>query len=76
MPGNAVAVPATGSTHVAFPERPQHTRVSACGGCRMTVLALLIAVLAVLIVGTMLLLSAHWFTVQIAKSLERLIEVD
>jgi hypothetical protein len=42
----------------------------------MTVLALLIAVLAVFIVGTMLLLSAHWFTVQIAKSLERLIEVE
>jgi hypothetical protein len=61
---------------VASPERSQYARVSDCGGCRMTVLALLIAVLAVLIVGTMLLLSAHWFTVQIAKSLERLIEVD
>jgi membrane-associated phospholipid phosphatase len=42
----------------------------------MTVLALLLAVLAVLVVGTMILLGAHWFSVQIAKSLERLIEID
>lgn len=42
----------------------------------MTVLALLLAVLAVPVVGTMLLLGAHWFSVKIAKSLEKLIEVD
>jgi hypothetical protein len=42
----------------------------------MTVLALLLAVLSVVVVGTMLLLGAHWFSVQIAKSLEKLIEVD
>jgi hypothetical protein len=42
----------------------------------MTVLALFLALLAVLVVGIMLLLGAHWFTVQIAKSLEKLIEVD
>jgi membrane-associated phospholipid phosphatase len=42
----------------------------------MTVLALLLAVLAVLVVGTIILLGAHWFSVQIAKSLERLIEID
>lgn len=42
----------------------------------MAVLALLLAVLAVLVVGTMILLGAHWFSVQIAKSLEKLIEID
>jgi type IV secretory pathway VirB2 component (pilin) len=42
----------------------------------MTVLALFLAVLAVLVVGIMLLLGAHWFAVRIAKSLEKLIEVD
>jgi membrane-associated phospholipid phosphatase len=62
---------------VAFPERSQYARVSACRRvCRMTVLALLLAVLAVFVVGTMLLLGAHWFSVMVAKSLEKLIEVD
>jgi hypothetical protein len=42
----------------------------------MTVLALLLAVLVVLVVGTMILLGAHWFSIQIAKSLEKLIEID
>jgi hypothetical protein len=42
----------------------------------MTVLALLLAVLTVLVVGTMILLGAHWFSIQIAKSLEKLIEID
>jgi hypothetical protein len=44
--------------------------------CHMTVLALLIAVLGVFVVGTMLLLGAHWFSVLVAKSLEKLIEVE
>jgi hypothetical protein len=42
----------------------------------MTILALLLAVLAVFVVGTMLLLGAHWFSVLVARSLEKLIEVD
>jgi hypothetical protein len=42
----------------------------------MTVLALLLAVLAIFVAGTMLLLGAHWFSVLVAKSLERLIEVE
>jgi hypothetical protein len=61
---------------VAFPERRDMRAFCLAEVCRMTVLALLIAVLAVFIVGTMLLLSAHWFSVLIAKSLERLIEVE
>jgi hypothetical protein len=40
----------------------------------MTVLALLLAVLAVIAVGTMLLLVAHSISVQIAKWLERLLD--
>jgi hypothetical protein len=40
----------------------------------MEVLALLLAVLAVFVVGTLLLLGAHWFSMQIAKLLERLLD--
>jgi hypothetical protein len=45
----------------------------------MTVIALLLAVLAfgaVFGAVTVLTLAAHWVSVQIAKSLERFIEVD
>jgi hypothetical protein len=45
----------------------------------MTVIALLLAVLAFCVVFgavTMVTLAAHWVSVQIAKSLERFIEVD
>ncbi len=41
----------------------------------MTVLALLLAVLAVFVFVMMLLLGAHWFSVQIAKWLEKLIDI-
>jgi hypothetical protein len=40
----------------------------------MTVLALLLAVLAVFVVGTALLLGAHTLSVQIAKWLEKFID--
>jgi type IV secretory pathway VirB2 component (pilin) len=40
----------------------------------MTVLALLLAVLAVVVVGAMLLIGAHSASVQIAKWLERFID--
>jgi hypothetical protein len=40
----------------------------------MTILALLLAVLAFVSIGTVLLLGAHSVSVQIAKWLERLID--